>query len=134
MKAALRCIVVLFTLGLFSATTAPAADLVLNGATAWKKDYVFNDGFWEFKRRVEKMSGGKIEVRWKGGPEIAPAFEMLSLVQRGTLDVLSSTGAYFTDKMAEGVYLDYFEGPVSELGARAVSSIFSTRSSRKGPA
>ena len=44
MKTAFRCIVVFFTLGLFTATLAPAADLVLKGATAWKKDYVFNDG------------------------------------------------------------------------------------------
>ena len=124
MRRALRYTVAVFALVMFAATTAPAADLVLNGATAWKKDYVFNDGFWEFKRRVEKMSGGKIEVRWKGGPEIAPAFEMLSLVQRGTLDVLSSTGAYFTDKMAEGVYLDYFEGPVSEMRKGGVIDFF----------
>ena len=62
MRVALRSIVAIFALVMFAATTAPAADLVLNGATAWKKDYVFNDGFWEFKRRVEKMSGGKIEV------------------------------------------------------------------------
>ncbi len=124
MRLALRYTVAVFALVMFAAATAPAADLVLNGATAWKKDYVFNDGFWEFKRRVEKMSGGKIEVRWKGGPEIAPAFEMLSLVQRGTLDVLSSTGAYFTDKMAEGVYLDYFEGPVSEMRKGGVIDFF----------
>ncbi len=124
MRPALRYTVAVFALVMFAAATAPAADLVLNGATAWKKDYVFNDGFWEFKRRVEKMSGGKIEVRWKGGPEIAPAFEMLSLVQRGTLDVLSSTGAYFTDKMAEGVYLDYFEGPVSEMRKGGVIDFF----------
>ena len=124
MRLALRYTVAVFALVMFAATAAPAADLVLNGATAWKKDYVFNDGFWEFKRRVEKMSGGKIEVRWKGGPEIAPAFEMLSLVQRGTLDVLSSTGAYFTDKMAEGVYLDYFEGPVSEMRKGGVIDFF----------
>ena len=124
MRPAFRYTVAVFALVMFAAATAPAADLVLNGATAWKKDYVFNDGFWEFKRRVEKMSGGKIEVRWKGGPEIAPAFEMLSLVQRGTLDVLSSTGAYFTDKMAEGVYLDYFEGPVSEMRKGGVIDFF----------
>lgn len=124
MRLTLRYTAAVFALAMFAAATAPAADLVLNGATAWKKDYVFNDGFWEFKRRVEKMSGGKIEVRWKGGPEIAPAFEMLSLVQRGTLDVLSSTGAYFTDKMAEGVYLDYFEGPVSELRKGGVIDFF----------
>ena len=124
MRPALRYTVAVFALVMFAAATAPAADLVLNGATAWKKDYVFNDGFWEFKRRVEKMSGGKIEVRWKGGPEIAPAFEMLSLVQRRTLDVLSSTGAYFTDKMAEGVYLDYFEGPVSEMRKGGVIDFF----------
>ena len=124
MRLALRYTIAVFALLMFAATTAPAADLVLNGATAWKKDYVFNDGFWDFKRRVEKMSGGKIEVRWKGGPEIAPAFEMLSLVQRGTLDVLSSTGAYFTDKMAEGVYLDYFEGPVSEMRKGGVIDFF----------
>ena len=124
MRLALRYTVAVFALFMFAATAAPAADLVLNGATAWKKDYVFNDGFWEFKRRVEKMSGGKIEVRWMGGPEIAPAFEMLSLVQRGTLDVLSSTGAYFTDKMAEGVYLDYFEGPVSEMRKGGVIDFF----------
>lgn len=124
MRLALRYTIAVFALVMFAAATAPAADLVLNGATAWKKDYVFNDGFWEFKRRVEKMSGGKIEVRWKGGPEIAPAFEMLSLVQRGTLDVLSSTGAYFTDKMAEGVYLDYFEGPVSEMRKGGVIDFF----------
>ena len=124
MRLALRYTIAVFALVMFVVATAPAADLVLNGATAWKKDYVFNDGFWEFKRRVEKMSGGKIEVRWKGGPEIAPAFEMLSLVQRGTLDVLSSTGAYFTDKMAEGVYLDYFEGPVSEMRKGGVIDFF----------
>ena len=55
MKAALRYTVVFFTLGLFAATLAAAADeTVLKAGTAWKKNYVFNDGFWEFKRRVEE--------------------------------------------------------------------------------
>ena len=124
MKASLRCIVVFLTLGLFTATLAPAADLVLKGATAWKKDYVFNDGFWEFTRQVEKLSGGKIKVDWKGGPEIAPAFEMLSLVQRGVVDVLGSSAAYYTDKYMEGVFPEYFIGTPAVMRNAGITKFF----------
>ena len=132
MKASLRCIVVFLTLGLFAATLAPAADLVLKGATAWKKDYVFNDGYWEFTRQVEKLSGGKIKVDWKGGPEIAPAFEMLSLVQRGVVDVLGSSAAYYTDKYMEGVFPNISSAPRRSCGMPASPSS-STISARRRP-
>lgn len=70
MNSAMRRIVVCFTFVLFASTVAQAADLVLKGATAWKKDYVFNDGYWEFTRQVEKLSGGKIKVEWRHGKTI----------------------------------------------------------------
>ena len=131
MKASLRCIVVFLTLGLFAATLAPAADLVLKGATAWKKDYVFNDGYWEFTRQVEKLSGGKIKVDWKGGPEIAPAFEMLSLVQRGVVDVLGSSAAYYTDKYMEGVFPEYFVGTPAVMRNAGITKFFDDLSQKK---
>ena len=131
MKASLRCIVVFLTLGLFAATLAPAADLVLKGATAWKKDYVFNDGYWEFTRQVEKLSGGKIKVDWKGGPEIAPAFEMLSLVQRGVVDVLGSSAAYYTDKYMEGVFPEYFIGTPAVMRNAGITKFFDDLSQKK---
>ena len=124
MKQALRYIVVVFTLGLFTATLAPAADVVLKGATAWKKDYVYNAGFWEFQRQVATRSGGKMELEWKGGPEISSPFEMLGLVQRGVLDVLGGAGAYDSAKIPEGVFLEYFVGTTAELRKAGVTKFF----------
>ncbi len=124
MKRALGCIVAIFTLVLFAATLAPAADLVLKGATAWKKDAVYNAGFWEFQRQVAKQSGGKMKVEWKGGPEISSPFEMLGLVQRGVLDVLGGAGAYDSAKIPEGVFLEYFVGNTSELRKAGITGFF----------
>ena len=126
MRRALGCIVVFFTLGLFTASVAPAAEpeLVLKGATAWKKDYVFNAGYWEFTRQVAERSGGKMKVEWKGGPEISSPFEMLGLVQRGVLDVLGGAGAYDSAKIPEGVFLEYFVGSTSDLRKAGVTKFF----------
>ena len=124
MRRTLGCIVVVFALGFFAATVAPAADLVLKAATAWKSNNVSNHGFWEFQRQVEKISGGKMKVDWRGGPEIASPFEMLSLVQRGVLDVLNGAGAYDAAKIPEGVFLEYFEGTTAELRKAGITKFF----------
>ena len=97
---------------------------MLKGATAWKKDYVFNAGYWEFTRQVAERSGGKMEVEWKGGPEISSPFEMLGLVQRGVLDVLGGAGAYDSAKIPEGVFLEYFVGSTSDLRKAGVTRFF----------
>ena len=124
MRRTIGCIVVIFTLGLFAAALAPAADLVLKGATAWKQHNVFNNGFWEFQRQVVKRSGGKMKVDWKGGPEISSPFEMLGLVQRGVLDVLNGAGAYDSAKIPEGVFLEYFVGTTAELRKAGITKFF----------
>ncbi|MCY4488988.1 MAG: TRAP transporter substrate-binding protein DctP [Deltaproteobacteria bacterium] len=124
MRRALGGTVVLLTLGLFVATAAPAADLVLKGATAWKKHNDFNNGFWQFQKEVVKRSGGKMRVDWKGGPEISSPFEMLGLVQRGVLDILNGAGAYDSAKIPEGVFLEYFVGKTAELRAAGVTKFF----------
>lgn len=126
MRNAFRCFIVscLLASGLLPFTAEGAEGTVLKAGTAWVKDYVFNDGFWEFKKRVEAKSGGKLKIDWKGGPEIAPPFEALALVQRGVLDLLTSTGAYYTAQMPEGVFLDYFDGPSEGLRKGGVVEFF----------
>lgn len=124
MKRAFRCVAVFFTLGLFIATAAPAAELVLKAATSWAKPNPFNNGFWQFQKEVVKRSGGKMRVDWKGGPEIASPFEMLGLVQRGTLDILNGSGAYNTAKIPEGVFLEYFDGKTEDLRTAGVIKFF----------
>lgn len=122
MRRAIGCIVVIFALSL--SVTAPAADLVLKGATAWKQHNVFNNGFWEFQRQVIQRSGGQMKVDWKGGPEISSPFEMLGLVQRGVLDVLNGAGAYDSARIPEGVFLEYFVGTTAELRKAGITRFF----------
>src|SRR5689334_15437878 len=61
--------------------------VVLSGITSWPKDDIFNDGFFEFARRIEQNSGGNIKINYRGGPEVAPPFEQGGAVKNGVFDI-----------------------------------------------
>jgi TRAP-type mannitol/chloroaromatic compound transport system substrate-binding protein len=74
-----------------------------------------------FARRVEAMSGGRIEIRLYGAGELVPPFEVLDAVQRGTADLAHGTPYYFVGKAPA---LNYFTGVPFGLMAHELAAWF----------
>jgi TRAP-type C4-dicarboxylate transport system substrate-binding protein len=103
----------------------PAAQaIVLKGITAWVRDFPYNAGFWEFKRRLELNSNGSITIDWKGGPEAAPPFEQVGMVKAGVFDIVNTNGSYYTQLMPEAAILDAIDGRTQQLRAAGVIDLF----------
>ncbi|MFO1039165.1 MAG: TRAP transporter substrate-binding protein [Geminicoccaceae bacterium] len=60
-----------------------------------------------FAKRVEAMSGGRIQIRLYAAGELVPPFEGLDAVQRGTADLAHGTPYYWVGKSAA---LHFFTG------------------------
>lgn len=96
----------------------------ISAVTGWFREYVFNEGLFELAKRIEQKSGGNITITWRGGPEVAPAFEQVQPLKDGVFQMLNTSGAYYTQQVPEAVLLDYLDGPVSELRQAGVFDLF----------
>jgi TRAP-type mannitol/chloroaromatic compound transport system substrate-binding protein len=74
-----------------------------------------------FARRVEAMSGGRVEIRLYGAGELVPPFEVLDAVQRGQADLAHGTPYYFVGKAPA---LNYFTGVPFGLMAHELAAWF----------
>jgi TRAP-type C4-dicarboxylate transport system substrate-binding protein len=74
----------------------------LNVVTAWTKDSDWERGFWVFTEKVKELSKGRINLRYVGGPEAVPPFELIEAVRTGVVDLATNAGSYFSSVIREG--------------------------------
>jgi TRAP-type C4-dicarboxylate transport system substrate-binding protein len=74
----------------------------LNVVTAWTKDSDWERGFWVFTEKVKELSNGRISLRYVGGPEAVPPFELIEAVRTGVVDLATNAGSYFSSVIREG--------------------------------
>ncbi|ORE96686.1 TRAP transporter substrate-binding protein [Acuticoccus yangtzensis] len=90
--------------GAAAATTlaAPAvlaqAPLVVKMQTSWPASDIWMDMARQYTERVEKMSGGRIQVDLLPAGAVVSAFQVLDAVNDGVLDVAHSVSAYWYGK------------------------------------
>jgi len=114
------------------APAKPAEKVVLQGVTAWVKTFPFNDGYFEFERRLAQKSGGTLTVTWKGGPEVVPPFEQAAAMRKGVFDLLNTTGSYYTQLVPEAPMFDLLDGPMAPIRAAGVVEEFDRVNQKQG--
>jgi TRAP-type C4-dicarboxylate transport system substrate-binding protein len=79
-----------------------AETVTLNAVTAWSKDSDWERGFWVFNDKVKQLSNGRINLKYVGGPEAVPPFELIEAVRTGVVDIATNAGSYFSSVIREG--------------------------------
>jgi len=81
---------------------ARAETVTLNVVTAWSKESDWERGFWVFADKVEELSEGRVELKYVGGPEAVPPFQLIEAVRTGVVDLATNAGSYFSSVVREG--------------------------------
>jgi TRAP-type C4-dicarboxylate transport system substrate-binding protein len=76
-----------------AAAQTAQAPVTLKAVTAWTKAWPFNNMYFEWIKRVNERSGGRLRIDYIGGPEVYPPFEQLDPLKRGVIaSIITSTG------------------------------------------
>ena len=78
-------------------TAAPAfADAVkINAVTLAPKPVYINGPFKNFVEEVNEKFAGKIEINWRGGPEVMPPFKQAEGVRNGAMGMTYTSPSYY---------------------------------------
>jgi TRAP-type C4-dicarboxylate transport system substrate-binding protein len=78
-------------------TAAPAfADAVnINAVTLAPKPVYINGPFASFVEEVNEKFAGRVEINWRGGPEIMPPFKQAEGVRNGAMDMTYTSPSYY---------------------------------------
>jgi len=75
--------------------------VVLKLVRSWPKTTVMYDSLWEFVKRVEAKSKGRLNIKDVGGSEVSPAFEQLGMLKAGVVDLVVTVPAYIAGDLPE---------------------------------
>ena len=92
-----------FTIQARHATAAET--FTLKVVSAWSKTAVEYKAFTTFndilEQIVQQRAPGELKIRYIGGPEAVKAVDQAQAVQRGMVDILYTSGAYYTNVLPE---------------------------------
>jgi len=76
---------------------APAfADAVkINAVTLAPKPVYINGPFASFVEEVNEKFAGRVEINWRGGPEVMPPFKQAEGVRNGAMDMTYTSPSYY---------------------------------------
>lgn len=89
--------------------------IMLKGITPWQADYDLCKAFFNFQELVHKKSGGKLQITYLGGPEVAPPFEQIEALRNGVVDVILGAAAYYRPQVPEAECIMLTKLPPSKL-------------------
>jgi TRAP-type C4-dicarboxylate transport system substrate-binding protein len=101
------CFVVIFALAVFVTQygLAKAEPTTLKAVTAWPKTASEFKAFTTFTDLVEQMVGkkypGELKIQYIGGPEAVKTPDQVQTLQRGTVDMVFTTSAYYVSVLPE---------------------------------
>ncbi len=87
MRKGLWVFLVLFVVSLVPCAVS-AQTIVLKAVTAFPKTHLNNDPVPAFVDDVNKRSQGKLRIEWLGGPEVFAAFDQITALKAGTVDMI----------------------------------------------
>jgi TRAP-type transport system periplasmic protein len=114
----MRLIVILAaTLAAASAAAESAAgqEVTLRAVSAFAEKTTYSRGFELFVERVNRDGKGLLHINYIGGPKAMPPFEAGNALKSGVIDIANSTGAFYTNVLAEANAWEFAERPMSEL-------------------
>ncbi len=89
------------------AWTAPvqAETLTLKAVSAWPKTATDNQAFFIFTDLIEQMvakrAPGELKIQFVGGPEAVKTMDQVAAAQRGMIDMVFTTNAYYLSVLPE---------------------------------
>ena len=103
---------VLFLAGLFvcmvlgvASVPVKAETITLKAVTAWPKTSSENKAFFIFSELVEQMVAkkypGELKINYVGGPEAVKSNDQVQAAQRGMVDMVFTTNAYYVSVLPE---------------------------------
>jgi TRAP-type transport system periplasmic protein len=66
-------------------------------------------GYPYFEKYLEEHGGGKIKIKYVGGPEAIPPFNQGEAIQNGTVDMAWVPSSYFAELIPEALVANYSE-------------------------
>jgi TRAP-type C4-dicarboxylate transport system substrate-binding protein len=101
-------LVALFTFAVLSMVCGPvkaAETITLKAVTAWPKTATDNQAFFIFTELVEqivaKRATGELKIQYIGGPEAVKTMDQVQAAQRGMVDMVFTTNAYYLSVLPE---------------------------------
>ena len=84
-----------------TAAGAKSEPVELKVATAWAENGTYNDGFWKFHDKINAGNDVNLKLKWVGGPEAIPPFELIEALKNGVVDMVNLAGAYYVPQLPE---------------------------------
>ena len=88
-----------------SGTVQAAETITLKAVTAWPKPATDNQAFFIFADLVEQMvakkAPGELKIQYIGGPEAVKTMDQVQAAQRGMIDMVFTTNAYYLSVLPE---------------------------------
>lgn len=105
-------------LALAAALAIPAAaqEVVLKGASGFPEGTAYSSKLEAYIKQVNEKGKGLIRINYLGGaPKVMPTFDVGKNLRDGLVDIISNTGAYYTNVVPEADAQKLLEIPMAEL-------------------
>lgn len=98
------------------ASPALAQEVVLKGVSGFPEGTAYSSKFEAFVKEVNAKGKGLVRINYLGGaPKVMPTFDVGKNLRDGLVDIISSTGAYYTNVVPEADAQKLLEVSMAEL-------------------
>jgi TRAP-type C4-dicarboxylate transport system substrate-binding protein len=98
------------------AMPAVAQEVALKGASGFPEGTAYSLKFEAYVKQVNEKGKGLVRINYLGGaPKVMPTFEVGKNLRDGVVDIISNTGAYYTNVVPEADAQKLLEIPMAEL-------------------
>jgi TRAP-type C4-dicarboxylate transport system substrate-binding protein len=96
--------------------SALAQEVVLRGVSAFPDGNAYSQKFEAYIKKVNEKGKGLVRINYLGGaPKVMPTFDVGKNLRDGLFDIMSNTGAYYTNVLPESDALKLLEVSMAEL-------------------
>jgi TRAP-type C4-dicarboxylate transport system substrate-binding protein len=98
------------------ASPALAQEVVLKGVSGFPEGTAYSSKFEAYVKQVNDKGKGLVRINYLGGaPKVMPTFDVGKNLRDGLVDIISSTGAYYTNVVPEADAQKLLEVSMAEL-------------------
>lgn len=98
------------------ASPALAQEVVLKGVSGFPEGTAYSSKFEAFVKQVNEKGKGLVRINYLGGaPKVMPTFDVGKNLRDGLVDIISCTGAYYTNVVPEADAQKLLEVSMAEL-------------------
>jgi TRAP-type C4-dicarboxylate transport system substrate-binding protein len=98
------------------ASPALAQEVVLKGVSGFPEGTAYSSKFEAYVKQVNEKGKGLVRINYLGGaPKVMPTFDVGKNLRDGLVDIISSTGAYYTNVVPEADAQKLLEVSMAEL-------------------